>query len=1452
MKGKSLGRRIGALLLAGLTMISMVELPSKPQAVWAAETRLYENAAAKTTERLTPADEDWSDAKPIISYDESVTGVAVSENFTMQADVLLDAEAYNSLAEEGDYLKLQGVVKTGADWTWQDSQNIPYLQQSDFAVEGDGYKTSVTIAFEDKTPGELKGIYYVVVAKGFSGVITVSNVRISETIADTPVQTQETAVYTGTERQNMPVDFSALSAENWDTLPMMTYATNISGVTLEKNVVVRGTVTIDEALYQSLQTEGNYVKLQSVTKNGADWAWTQGADYPYLDKNSFSQGNYSTNFEVRYTDIDGGELHEIIFRAVGIGAQGTVTISNVSISNVVTQEEVLPQKDPAVLDDFEEYGLGDAAGWTKEEGWQYANDVLTAVEHVYGSNMLKVSLNYTGCENYNWSEAKIHKSFGNGVDVSAYNQLQFDMIYPAALDGFKIKVFATQASDAATIIEKEGSIIASDYAGGMKKATVTIKFTPKSANLTDATIGIVGVNTGFVGDIYIDNIILAQYDETADFTDITSVPGAGTQADLAGMPYQVSLADEEATPATRALYAYLMGMDAADQVVFGHQNDTHKSVRPNVGSDTKDITGSISGIVGIDSLALTGVELGITDVDAAIEESVRIGKEAAAQGAILTLSTHMPNMSNAKIVATPGAARPYDFSNCDFMEAKDLSNNCAAQVLPGGAYNAQFTAYLDIIADYAKGLGDIPVLFRPFHENSGGWFWWGAATTDIETYNALFRYTEDYLTSVGVHNFIYVYSPNGPISSRETYLERYPGDDYVDILAFDYYDDYNSYPAEYSPAFIDNLRQTCQIVKGIAKEKGKVAAIAETGVRVMKADGSDIEGLLVKDNPIRGQNWYRQVNNVAKECGMSYFLLWANFSDTNFYVPYKYNDTKGQELVNEFIDFYNEDSSVFANGTCFYGNASMKDVAGIKRGNAAGYFTNLFPKAVLKQETTLRANVRNAKDVSYVLENPAAGAVQKISAIQTGNGSYEGTVTAAQLAELGSTDVGTVSLVADGKTLVVLNFISFGKDKDTLDFNMVENFELYYGDDAYLNGTFTENSAAGCSSSFRLDERNKASGSYGGAFCYHLKTNGPEVWTGRMKGLEHNDYSAYNAITMWVKPDGYGQKLVVQLVSGGEDFEVYLTDFAATTEAKYVTIPFDQLKGKANGTFDPSNVTKFAIWCNSVIPEGQKGVDIESAIVFDEIQFVNVDESTLDVRNGYALTDTSVVPEETQTTETPEESQKQPEDNADNGGEGASKEENQSGNAVSGDAWATTETTRKTRRGIVYRKLSNGSVSIEGREEILPAGTRIRIDSVVDEQTMQRAAKAVATYLKSAANYRVYEISLRDAGGNEIHQLNGMVTVTMPVPDGFRTDHRKTVVVYRLNEDGTLTKCKTTVKDGMVSFQTDHFSTYLLVEETVGMSPETSENTAGVILALCILLVCGAGAFRIYGRRKCC
>ena len=62
----------------------------------------------------------------------------------------------------------------------------------------------------------------------------------------------------------------------------------------------------------------------------------------------------------------------------------------------------------------------------------------------------------------------------------------------------------------------------------------------------------------------------------------------------------------------------------------------------------------------------------------------------------------------------------------------------------------------------------IPIIFRPYHELNGGWFWWGVDSTTTEEYVKLFRYTVDYLKNVKkVHNLIYVFNTNTFQTAKE-------------------------------------------------------------------------------------------------------------------------------------------------------------------------------------------------------------------------------------------------------------------------------------------------------------------------------------------------------------------------------------------------------------------------------------------------------------------------------------------------------------------------------------------------------------------------------------------------------------------------------------------------------------------------------------------------------------
>ena len=143
-----------AVVMASSIVVSGVSVPAKEIVVQAAENvnMLYSNVAKAETGELKLPEEDWGDNKPIIAYDESIKDIKITKNFTMTADVYLDEAGYKSLTEAGDYIKLQGVVKLGEAWDWNDSQDIPYLEQKNFEKTEQGYKTSVTIEFKDKTP----------------------------------------------------------------------------------------------------------------------------------------------------------------------------------------------------------------------------------------------------------------------------------------------------------------------------------------------------------------------------------------------------------------------------------------------------------------------------------------------------------------------------------------------------------------------------------------------------------------------------------------------------------------------------------------------------------------------------------------------------------------------------------------------------------------------------------------------------------------------------------------------------------------------------------------------------------------------------------------------------------------------------------------------------------------------------------------------------------------------------------------------------------------------------------------------------------------------------------------------------------------------------------------------------------------------------------------------------
>lgn len=1005
-------------------------------------------------------------------------------------------------------------------------------------------------------------------------------------------------------------------------------------------VKLKATVKVSdsEELNGNKNDDGSYnaVQVASAIKTGSRWQYSKSTDFPFLKAENFTDGKAEVEFSYNVKDADKGALQEIIFQYnTSNNFTGTITIENVEVYDVVeTGDSSIERQDPTVLSDLSTDA--DYSKWSEEGGWDYyhggTKNTSPKISYDTENKRLAVGVDYSANSDKSWSEAKVKCTVSDPVSIKNYNQISVDVIYPEdKMPGTKIKFFAKDAQNTnKTAFEVYGAIDTSNAENldnGYKKVTVTMNIKPQEYAVGQVTVSIIGCNTSYQGTVYLDNLTLSQKDATEDFVEITAQPGAGTTAQIK-TPESIKITDASAGKSAKALYAYLQGLTANNQVLFGHQNDVNKSVNTSADlGDVADVTGSVSGVFGIDSLGVVGSEAGGTSSADALTKAVAASKKAADNGSIVTLSTHMPNFAatslDGKEIVKYGDS--YDFHKCDFNEAKVCTSNAIDEVLKEGSEsNKKLNAYLDIIANYANQLAadNIPVIFRPYHENTGTWFWWGAQNS-AESYKSLYRYTKDYLEKQGVHNMLYVYSPNGPLESTDEYMSRYPGDEYVDILAFDYYDDYSSTSEAYDASYFTSLDKTCKVVSDLAAEKGKIAAISECGVRVTREGSS--EGLAIKGNPIKGQNWYQKVSDVAKNNKMPYYMVWANFSDTNFYVPYKYNDKYGQELINEFIEYYNDSSSVFGKGTGF--KQYVNDFTNINTetyDEAKGYMVSPFDMAEITKPTELKAVVKNADRVSFVVKG--ADTVTIDATKGSGDNTYTANLTADAIKKVGGAegvDTATITLVAKkgDKTseLATVKNISIGKKKPVAPANVLEDFDYYSGSNDLVAASYTGNSAAGCSSSFKLDTANKQDGSYAGAFNYKLKTTGSEVWTGQTKALTNTDLSAYDALKLWVKLDGKGQKVVIQLKSGDEEFEVFLNSLSTTTGSYNLTIPFSSFKGKNGGNFDPSNVTVLGIWCNSIGAE-----DLDSTIYFDGIQAVKATGTTTKVdANGFVIADTN-------------------------------------------------------------------------------------------------------------------------------------------------------------------------------------------------------------------------------------
>lgn len=182
---------------------------------------------------------------------------------------------------------------------------------------------------------------------------------------------------------------------------------------------------------------------------------------------------------------------------------------------------------------------------------------------------------------------------------------------------------------------------------------------------------------------------------------------------------------------------------------------------------------------------------------------------------------------------------------------------CGTGTIDGKSYRNAFKNprdwFLDSLADIAdffNGLNDpetgkpIPVILRYPHEADGNWFWWGEGWCMAEEFRALCRFEADYLRRVcGPDRILFAYTPDKQWrgfgkegDTANTFLARYPGDAYTDIIGIDDYSIGNGKTKDDAERnlemTIDRLRQ----MSAFAAERNLVACVSESGGRWKRDD----------------------------------------------------------------------------------------------------------------------------------------------------------------------------------------------------------------------------------------------------------------------------------------------------------------------------------------------------------------------------------------------------------------------------------------------------------------------------------------------------------------------------------------------------------------------------------------------------------------------------------------
>ena len=257
----------------------------------------------------------------------------------------------------------------------------------------------------------------------------------------------------------------------------------------------------------------------------------------------------------------------------------------------------------------------------------------------------------------------------------------------------------------------------------------------------------------------------------------------------------------KASPEARALLRYLYSISGR-YTLSGQHNYPNSVSRWT--DRTYDLAGKYPAVFGQDFGFSGGEDKDSTEGRPAMIEEV---KRQFSNGAIITLTWHE---------VRPTFDEPVLFSENILSHLSDFE--WSELLTPGTALNRRWCAQVDVVAGYLKQLREahIPVLYRPYHEMNGNWFWWGGRKGEAGSAALYRRLFDRFVNHHQLDNLLWVWnvnSPGAPPNGPGPFADFFPGLQYADVLSVDIY-------GEFKASYYDDL---------LALAAGKLIALGEVG-----------------------------------------------------------------------------------------------------------------------------------------------------------------------------------------------------------------------------------------------------------------------------------------------------------------------------------------------------------------------------------------------------------------------------------------------------------------------------------------------------------------------------------------------------------------------------------------------------------------------------------------------